>query len=194
MNIYDISQEVFSGSIFPGDTFPSYKKTKKMEAGDSYNLSDLQMCVHNGTHIDAPAHFISGGKTIEEIELSRCIGPARVIEIKGVITANHIREKVANNGKRILFKGQGVLTLDTVSELNKLGIVLVGTESQTIGNEENCQAIHLDLLKKDVVILEGLVLKEVPEGTYFLFAAPLKLGGLEGSPCRAILIDKFQRQ
>jgi len=194
MNIYDISQEVFSGSIFPGDTFPSYKKTKKMEAGDSYNLSDLQMCVHNGTHIDAPAHFISGGKTIEEIELSRCIGPARVIEIKGVITANHIREKVANNGKRILFKGQGVLTLDTVSELNKLGIVLVGTESQTIGNEENCQAIHLDLLKKDVVILEGLVLKEGPEGTYFLFAAPLKLGGLEGSPCRAILIDKFQRQ
>lgn len=191
MNIYDISQEVFSGSIFPGDTVPSYEKIKKMEAGDSYNLSDLEMCVHNATHIDAPAHFISGGKTIDEIELSRCIGPASVIEFDGVITSDHIRKKVANNDKRILFKGHGVLTLDAVSELNKLGVLLVGTESQTIGNEENCQEIHLDLLKKDVVILEGLVLKEVPEGTYFLFAAPLKLGGLEGAPCRAILIDKL---
>jgi len=190
MNIYDISQEVFSSSIFPGDTVPSYEKIKKMEAGDSYNLSDLQMCVHNGTHIDAPAHYISGGKTIDEIELSRCIGPASVIEFEGIIIADHIRKKVVHNDKRILFKGHGILTLDAASELNKLGIVLVGTESQTIGNEENCQAIHLDLLKKDVVILEGLVLKDVPEGTYFLFAAPLKLGGLEGAPCRAILMDQ----
>jgi len=154
-------------------------------------LTDLQMCVHNATHIDAPAHFLPKGKTIEQIELSRCIGPASVIEFKGVITADHIREKVVNNDIRILFKGNGVLTLDAASELNKLGVLLVGTESQTVGNEENCQEIHLDLLKKDVVILEGIVLKEVPEGTYFLFAAPLKLGGLEGSPCRAILIDKL---
>jgi len=191
MNIYDISQELFSGRIFPGDSTPTLTKIRSIEAGDSYNLTDLQMCVHNATHIDAPAHFLPKGKTIEQIELSRCIGPASVIEFEGIITANIIREKIVNTEKRILFKGSGILTPDAATELNKLGIILVGTESQTVGNEENLAAIHLELLKKEVVILEGLVLKDVPAGSYFLFAAPLKLGGVEGAPCRAILIDQL---
>jgi arylformamidase len=192
MNIYDISQEVFSGRIFPGDTAPSFTKIRRMETGDSYNLSDLQMCVHNATHIDAPAHFLPEGKTIEQIELSRCIGPASVIAFEGIITANDIRKKLQNSEKRLLFKGSGILTPEAATELNKLEIILVGTESQTIGNEEHLAAIHLELLKKEVVILEGLVLKDVPAGNYFLFAAPLKLGGVEGAPCRAILTDQFQ--
>lgn len=189
MNIYDISQEVFNGRIFPGDTIPSYTKISRMETGADYNLSDFQMCVHNATHIDAPAHFLREGKTVEQIELSRCIGPASVIELEGIITADSIRKNVRKNEKRILFKGAGILTPEAATELNKLGIVLVGTESQTVGDEENFAEIHLELLKKEVVILEGLVLEDVPAGNYFLFAAPLKLGGVEGAPCRAILTE-----
>ena len=191
MNIYDISQELFSGRIFPGDSTPTLTKIRSIEAGDSYNLTDLQMCVHNATHIDAPAHFLPKGKTIEQIELSRCIGPASVIAFEGIITANDIKKRLQKSEKRVLFKGSGVLTPEAATELNKLGIILVGTESQTVGDEENLAAIHLELLKKEVVILEGLVLKGIPEGHYFLFAAPLKLGGVEGAPCRAILINNY---
>ena len=136
MNIYDISQEVFNGRTFPGDTAPSYTKIRSMETGADYNLSDFQMCVHNATHIDAPAHFLREGKTVEQIELSRCIGPASVIEFEGIIKANDIRKRLQKSEKRILFKGPGILTPEAATELNKLGIILVGTESQTVGNEK----------------------------------------------------------
>ena len=73
--------------------------------------------------------------------------------------------------------------------MNRYGVELVGVESQTVGPEDAPMAVHLELLGREVVLLEGIRLHEVPEGEYLLFAAPLLLGGADGAPCRAVLIE-----
>ncbi|MEG2071170.1 MAG: cyclase family protein, partial [Bacteroidales bacterium] len=186
--IYDITQELFSGQVFLGDPSPHYEKISDLEKGDLYNLTNMEICVHNATHIDAPSHFIQQGKTVDQIDLSRCIGTASVIEFHNVITDTDIHRKVPKNCKRLLIKGSGVLSSNAAKAINQKRILLVGTESQSIGDIENPLPVHLELLQAEVIIIEGLQLEEVEAGTYKLIALPLKLGGLEGSPCRAILV------
>ncbi len=188
MKLYDITQELFSGKVYPGDMAPSYDRVVAMERGDAYNLTNLTMGVHNGTHIDAPFHFYSSGKTIEELELSRCIGPCTVLEPKDM-DASILKERLKTCQKRILMKGKVEITLEIAKLLNELEILLIGVESQSVGPEEAPMQVHLELLGKEVVLLEGIRLDEVEAGDYFLFAAPLKLGGCDGAPCRAILLD-----
>ena len=96
MKIYDISQEVFTCSVFPGDAEPQKEILLKVSDGDVCNLSALHMCAHNGTHVDAPYHFLDQGKKIDEIDLSKFIGQAYVAEHEGVVSAqdaNDILEK-----------------------------------------------------------------------------------------------------
>jgi len=90
--------------------------------------------------------------------------------------------------KRIIMKGNSVVTLELAKIFNRVGIVLVGIEGQSVGPIESPMPVHLELLGRDVVLLEGLVLDEVPVGDYFLSAAPIKLGGSDGAPCRAVLL------
>ena len=71
MKIYDISQEVFSCEVYPGDPVPEKTALKSMQEGEVYNLTAFSMCAHNGTHIDAPFHFIKEGKTVDEICLNQ---------------------------------------------------------------------------------------------------------------------------
>ena len=71
MKIYDISQEVFNCAVYPGDMAPQKIEDMRMERGDLYNLTSFQMCAHNGTHVDAPFHFIKDGKTVEALALER---------------------------------------------------------------------------------------------------------------------------
>ena len=68
-------------------------------------------------------------------------------------------------------------------------MVIVGTESQTVGYGNYIDDVHRELLKSNIVILEGLVLQDVPEGNYYLISLPLKMAGMDGSPCRAVLLD-----
>ena len=86
MNIYDISQEVFSCKVYPGDPMPEKKVLNSMEKGELYNLTSLSMCTHNGTHIDAPRHFIKNGKAVDELSLDSLVGMAYVSEHCGVVT------------------------------------------------------------------------------------------------------------
>ena len=88
MKIYDISQEVFSCQVYPGDPMPEKKELKSRKKGELYNLTAFNMCAHNGTHIDAPRHFIKDGKTIDEICLDAFVGMAYVAEHRGVVTDN----------------------------------------------------------------------------------------------------------
>lgn len=185
--IYDITQELFSGKVFPGDPAPSYERVLSINNGDKCNLTTLNMCAHNATHMDAPSHFVADGKTIDQVELEKCIGPATVVEINGKITPNDIRSLGLKKVTRVLFKGNGILSPEAAQELVNQGIKLVGTEKQTVGSENDSAEVHMILLNNEIVILEGVILREVPEGNYYLFAAPLKLGGLDGSPCRAVL-------
>ena len=196
MKIYDISQEVFSSDVFPGDPVPKKEMISQIENGDVCNLSKLSMCAHNGTHIDAPFHFISDGKTVDKMGLEAFVGMAYVAEHQGVVSysdAENIikkaREKSEESAKRILIKGDIEVSLESTEAFVKAGILLLGNEPQTVGPKNASMAVHLALLGAEVVLLEGIRLKNVAEGVYFLSSAPLNLGGGDGAPCRAVLID-----
>lgn len=195
MKIYDISQEVFGCVVFPGDPSPYREQIKKMDDGEMYNLSMLHMCAHNGTHVDAPYHFLNQGRTIEAIELERFVGMAYVAEHEGIVSSEDARailkkakEADTEAGNRILLKGNAVVSLEAAEVFAAEGILLVGNESQTVGPEDAPMAVHKVLLGANVVLLEGIRLSEVPEGVYLLNAAPLNLAGADGAPCRAVLI------
>lgn len=196
MKLYDISQEVFDCTVFPGDPKPQNIKVSDMKDGALYNLTELHMCAHNGTHVDSPYHFIDDGKTIDEIPLEKFIGPAYVAEHTGDVTAEDAKKILARAGggnaetaKRLLLKGNLTVTTEAAQVFADAGVYLIGNESQTVGPEDAPMQVHLILLGAEVVLLEGIRLGEVPEGTYLLNAAPLNLGGSDGSPCRAVLIE-----
>lgn len=196
MKIYDISQEVFDCKVYPGDPKPQKETLGKIAKGDICNLTAFQMCAHNGTHVDAPYHFLEEGKTIDEIELKKVVGMAYVIKYDGVVTAedatkilNRAKEANPSSAKRILIKGNAEVSEEAAAVFADAGIFLLGNESQTVGPENAPMKVHLKLLGEEVILLEGIRLSEVPEGVYLLNAAPLNLGGADGAPCRAILID-----
>lgn len=91
--------------------------------------------------------------------------------------------------RRILVKGPAVVTEEAASVFAEAGILLFGNESQTVGPEDAPMKVHLKMLGAEIVLLEGIRLEKVPEGVYFLNAAPLNLGGSDGAPCRAVLAD-----
>ena len=195
MMIYDISQEVFGCQVYPGDPAPERSVISSMEKGDLYNLTAFNMCAHNGTHVDAPFHFLKDGKTIDAIGLEAFVGPAFVTELHGIISSHDAMEilKKARDcdpeaAKRILIKGNAVVSSEAAKVFASNGILLLGNESQTVGPEDAPMEVHLILLGSGVVLLEGIRLGEVEEGRYFLCAAPLNLSGADGSPCRAVLI------
>ena len=195
MKIYDISQEVFGCQVYPGDTTPKKRVISSMKKGDLYNLTAFSMCAHNGTHIDAPFHFIKDGKTVDSVSLNTFIGMAYVAEYNGIVSADdatEILEKAKKQNseaaKRILIKGDAEVSAEAAKVFAESNILLLGNESQTVGPENAPMEVHLILLGAGTVLLEGIRLAEVSEGVYFLNAAPLNLSGADGSPCRAILI------
>ncbi len=196
MKIMDISQEILSCKVYPGDPAPQAKKLMSMERGDMYNLSEFSMCAHNGTHIDAPAHFIKDGKTVEQLSVESFVGCCYVARHCGDVTAldaAHILEKAAaqSAGERILIAGDAVVTEGAAEVFAKAGILLLGNEGQTVGPKDAPMRVHQILLGSEVVLLEGIVLENVAEGKYFLSALPINLQGFEGAPCRAYLMDAF---
>jgi arylformamidase len=195
MKVYDISQEVFGCKVYPNDPMPEKIVLKSMQKGDVYNLTAFNMCAHNGTHIDAPFHFIKDGKTIDEICLEAFVGMAYVAEHHGLVTgsdATEIIEKAKKQNleasKRILIKGEVEVSLEAAKVFASSDILLLGNEPQTVGPQNAPMAVHLTLLGANVVLLEGIRLGEVYEGVYFLSAVPLNLSGADCSPCRAVLI------
>ena len=194
MKITDISQELLSAAVYEGDPTTRIDSIQSMEKGNLYNLSSLSMCLHNGTHIDAPSHFIKDGKTVEEIPLSAFVGECYVREHKGDIGANDAREilkmaRAHGAGERILLKGDLTVTEEAAKVFAEGDILLLGNEGQTVGPADAPMAVHLALLSREVVLLEGIVLKNVKEGKYILSAAPINIKGAEGSPCRAWLME-----
>ncbi|MBO4473311.1 MAG: cyclase family protein, partial [Clostridiales bacterium] len=213
MKIYDISQEVFGCEVYPGDPAPEKEIKLRIEDGAVCNLSALHMCAHNGTHVDAPYHFLNDGKTIDQVALERFIGYAYVAEHNGEISADDAvailekaraadaaeagRRRADDSGsdtgtlgaeKRILVKGDAIVTPEAAKAFAEAGILLFGNESQTVGPLDAPMAVHLIMLGAEIVLLEGIRLSEVPEGVYLLHAAPLNLGGADGAPCRATLM------
>ena len=196
MKIYDISQEVFNCAVYPGDPQPIREVKLKISEGAICNLTAFEMCAHNGTHVYAPYHFLDGEETIDRVPLDKFIGYAYVAEHDGDITAE-VAERILKDAKnadelaseRILVKGNAVMTKEGAEVFAKAGIKLFGNESQTAGPLDAPMEVHLVMLGAKIVLLEGIRLAEVPVGVYLLNAAPINLGGSDGAPCRAVLMD-----
>ena len=192
MKIYDISQEVFSCSVYPGDPKPEKELLSATAAGDLYNLTAFSMCAHNGTHVDAPFHFLGDGKTVDRLDLDTFVGDCYVARHAGDVTAADAAAilKKAQSAQRILIAGNATVTPEAAAVFASAEIKLLGNEGQSVGPENAPMQVHLILLRRGIALLEGIVLKDVPEGQYFLSAAPLNLAGADGAPCRAYLIKK----
>lgn len=189
MKLYDITRELFSSNVYPGDPKPEYERILEVKKGDACNLTYLKMCAHNGTHMDAPRHFLEEGKSIDELSLEQVMGACTVLEYKGNLDGKTAAEMIEGKGKKLLWKGGVIFTESAAKAFVQAGIELVGVESQTVGPEDSPAAVHKILLGAGMAILEGLCLKEVQPGNYFLCAQPLKLADCDGAPCRAVLIE-----
>ncbi|MBQ9412651.1 MAG: cyclase family protein [Oscillospiraceae bacterium] len=193
MKVIDISQELFSCAVYPGDPAPERKRLSSLELGDPCNLTALSLCAHNGTHIDAPNHFIRDGKTVDRLSPEVFVGPAWVAFRDGDVTAADALRmlddaRAAGAGERLLIGGAATVTPEAAEVFASSGLRLIGNESQTFGSPADHREVHRILLGAEVVLLEGIRLGGAAAGRYFLFSAPLNLGGSDGAPCRAMLI------
>ncbi|MBE6837569.1 MAG: cyclase [Ruminococcus sp.] len=196
MKIFDISQEVFDCAVFPGDPKPVRNRMMLIKKGDVCNLTGIEMCAHNGTHVDAPYHFIDEGRSIGEVPLEHYVGYASVFHHEGDVTEsdavgiiNNAKSLGDDCEKRILIGGNATVTEESAKVFAREGVKLVGNESQTVGPENAPKNVHMILLGAEVTLLEGIRLSDVPDGKYLLNCAPLNLGGADGAPCRAILLS-----
>ena len=205
---YDISVPISSNLPIWPDTQPiEFQRTLDLDQGDIANDTTICMSVHTGTHVDASLHFVSSGRSVDELPLETLIGPATVIDVGEieVITAIFLEGlELPNNLKRILFKTKNsrlwnsinsntfetnfvALSFDAAKWLVNQGIILVGIDYLSIQRFYDGPETHIVFLQSDVVIIEGLNLIDVPTGDYELICLPIKLKGLEGAPSRAIL-------
>lgn len=198
MKIYDISQEVFGCAVYPGDPSPERQVILNISEGKICNLTAFNMCAHNGTHVDAPFHFINEGRTIDQVDIDRFVGYCYVASHDGDITAEDAN-KIMDRAKdaagdtdcydRILVKGDATMTEEAAKVFADNKIKLFGNESQTVGPLDAPMEVHLIMLGAEILLLEGIRLSEVDDGVYLLNAAPINLGGADGAPCRAILMS-----
>lgn len=190
MQLIDISRELFSTPPYPGDPQPKHDRIRRMDMGDSYNLSGFYASCHSATHLDAPLHYIDGGDSVDQIDLRRCLGTCTVVECRGIVTGADIDHLPPQTKKRLLLKGDGraFLSQSAAFALADAGFLLVGTDAPSIGPANEETAPHKELLGAGIPILEGLDLSRVQPGNYVLSAFPLLLGGAEAAPVRAVLI------
>ena len=189
MKLYDISRELFTADVYPGDPSPYQELIRRMDVGDGYNLSAFYTGCHCATHLDAPRHFVEDGETIDQVPLEKFCGKCSVVTVGGVITGETVDNLLPVCENIILFRGEGdaYLSQSGAFALADAGVTLVGTDAKSVGAPGDEYSPHYELLSAGIPILEGLDFTGVSDGTYFLAAFPLKMRGLEASPCRAIL-------
>ncbi len=201
--IYDITPAITPRlAVWPGDTPPERQVLLDMARGDNITLSTLRATVHLGAHADAPSHYGAAAPSIEERPLDLYIGPCQVVR---VASARGSRVTMQLVGRRIRAERLLIATgtfpdpsawngdfaaLDPalVDGLHELGVRLVGIDTPSVDlSDSKDLPAHNRFLAHGMAILEGLVLRDVPEGVYELIALPLPLAGFDASPVRAVL-------
>jgi arylformamidase len=206
--IYDITTLLGVESIdYPGD--PPYVREVLCRIGDGgpYEMARLEMSAHCGTHLDAPAHFVRGGKTIDRYEACDFILPARVIAVEDreAVRSVELSSTEIQPGDALLFKTDNSasgrckagsfsekyvhLSLEAAAYCVEKRVNLVGLDYITVeryGDDDF--PVHRLLLENGILILEGINLENVPVGRYTLFCFPMKISEGEASPVRAILL------
>jgi arylformamidase len=211
MKYYDVTVAISEAvPIYAGDPTAKIESVKAIANGDAANVSNLCFGAHTGTHVDAPNHFIDGTRRVDELDLEKLIGPCRVVEIAGDVIAIEPEHLPLLGGvERIIFKTRNSAFWNTPEDgfrkdftyitpamavvLADAGIKLVGIDYLSIeapGAEGH--PVHITLLEKEIVILEGVDLREVPAGDYDLICLPLKYIGStgDGSPARTVLVAR----
>jgi arylformamidase len=208
--ILDISVPIKNGMpLYPGDPILSVERTADVSRGDPYTTTRISLGVHTGTHVDAPAHFIRGGRTIEQLQLNVLIGPARLVDLsaaEGEITGRVLQAADLPEGTdRILLKTRNsalwgnpvfrqdyvALTADGAQWLVDRGVRLVGIDYLSVEAFGSTDfAAHHILLDEGIIILEGVNLEHTAPGVYQLICLPLRMEGAEGAPARAVLIPE----
>lgn len=208
MTIYDITLTITPTlPVWPGDPPVRLTQPSHLERGDICTITRLDMGAHTGTHLDAPAHFIRGGATAESLSLDVLIGPALVVDARGRghVTANVLETLVIPPGvQRLLLHTDNsaiwqrgemafveqftAITADGAQWLVDHGIRLVGIDYLSVGSFDDGIPTHQILLDAGVIAVEGLNLSAIEPGDYQLICLPIKLGGSDGAPCRAVLI------
>ena len=194
MQIIDISRDITKCELYPGDPEVRLEVASALSRGDSCNLSAIYTGLHNGTHADAPLHFIEGGESIEKADLSVFIGECYVIEVpEGPITGEYVDNHFPRDAERVLIKGNGKAWFmeNGAEEVAFSKIKLIGTDSLSVGTHGNQTGPHRALLRENVALVENLDLSKVKPGKYFLLAQPLKIGSAEAAPLRAVLLADF---
>jgi len=201
--IYDISPPITDRlRVWPGDTPPTREILLDMQRGDNITLSTLRATVHLGAHADAPSHYGADAPTIDQQPLDTYLGPCQVVRV-AVPPRTRLDLSMLPGpirAQRVLFAtgtfpnpehfSEDFAALDPVliEHLHRQGVRLIGIDTPSVDlfDSRDLPAHHI-CLQCGVAILEGLVLKEVPEGTYELIALPLRLVGYDASPVRAVL-------
>ena len=207
----DITRTLGSDNLdYPQDDPVEIKRIMEQERGDICNLTRICMSTHAGTHLDAPAHFLSGAAFLEEIPPERFVLEAKVVEIAGEkITAGELSKYSWEPGQGVLFKTSNsnlprnifshnyvAMELNAAKFLVEKGIGMVGIDYLSVDelrSPEDCNTpgkivpVHEELLKSGCLILEDVNLGEVEPGSYLLICLPLKYSRSEGAPCRCIL-------
>lgn len=194
MQIIDISKDITACELYPGDPEVKLEVVSNISNGDSCNLSAIYTGLHNGTHADSPLHFIEGADSIEKADLSVFIGECYVIEVPaGPVTGEYVNRYFPADAKRVLMKcdGKSWLMESAAEEIAFSGVKLFGTDALSVGTHGAQVGPHVALLRENVAILENLELKNVKPGKYFLLAQPVKIGGAEAAPVRAVLLADF---
>lgn len=204
MKYYDISLNLSSETV-SWVTSPPFElvERKRMSRGDRNNSSALNMSAHAGTHVDAPFHFVPDGVTIESLSLEIFIGPALVhaVDADRYITREHVEAIDLKGETRLLFKTRNsqllhrpaydpdfvAFSVEAAQALVARGVKLVGLDYLSVAHAEEQVPVHRAFLDHGVVLLEGVDLSEIKPGRYELICFPLRLRGLDGAPCRAVL-------
>jgi len=208
MTLIDISVPISKNTPhWPTSQAVDIKRCKSLKGGDDWNESRLAMDVHCGTHLDAPSHFLAKGKAIDEIKLNKLIGKCYVCDTDnvGLIDSDYLQKiKMPEGVKKIIFKTKNsklwgnssfyenfvALSSSGAEWIVRHDIDLVGIDYlsiQPFGQKD--YLTHKILLKKEVVVVEGLNLQDVEQGVYELIVLPINIKGAEGAPARAILKD-----
>lgn len=207
--IYDLTPKISPRlGVFPGDQAFSKQVAMSFTKGDHLELSAIQTTVHLGAHADAPSHYHASGSSIEKRSLARYMGPVQVIRIQGLqpkerVLPKHVRVEI--HASRVLIDTQSFpepekwnsdfnsFSPELLNWLADQGVRLVGIDTPSVDPEDSkALESHQILFARDLAVLEGLLLKGVPEGLYILIALPLPIEGGDASPVRAVLIPSLQ--
>ncbi len=207
--VHDISAPLGTVAAYPGDRQYSLEWLSRLEDGKDYSLSALALSSHAGTHLDAPAHLLKNGRTLDQYPVKRFIIPAQVISVDGgeqeSIPSSALQHLKINPGEALLFRTGNssvglmrspvfsekfvYLSMDAARLCVAMGVSLVGIDYLSVDRYVDTSApVHRCLLENDVLILEGIDLEAVSPGRYLLICLPIWTKDAEAAPARAVLV------